>query len=712
MQHAEKTLKPLADSKQTGVLAKPSTAYAAIHNSPRMVAQRRQLRGLFGAAVQLHDGSEGEAHEPGPDLTAQCQATDSAHANRTGLPDGLKAGIESLSGMSMDHVKVHYNSPQPAQLNALAYAQGADIHVAPGQQHHLPHEAWHVVQQAQGRVQPTRQMSGGRAINDDAALEQEADVMGAQAGAGPAQRVGDGTRQGLPLAVGGPMQLKWIHQPDSPWMIWDRQLDGLRWFYIPATDISATDMMYYEVEEISPGQEHLRLNAGPAHARKHEDWADVGFGPGDWSESDAEVVPFVPAPEEKIKLGNSKREMTRESLERQATGFIKSTASGSSDELFKQFLQQAKPVAQGALMALREPDKINTKLINRLIDIVAYFDAKAHGGDDSLKKSAPLIEDFKAVAIKEMIDVAKGKLLEKLKQILKVHGPEDQFDALTAAGNLLKRFAGNAKMSDLHKLVEVHNLIGARLLALESRKKNPIVAQHEPLSMDEFPRAAPALTLGSSVVELERSYDVLSRRTGATKDQATIHIHEVDLAFVQVFQGITEAYANPSGDTGDQLVFGGGGGVGEKVFAAEHGGSMGFRADVKKREERFYGLIFPKGFVRQYGLDIRKKSDYDPKGSASSKLKGSVREPNEAEFSEHVMRELNGDPQIEIPLNVLFFVRAETSTPGGQVDIHFSWRDMMINDRKMHHPDFFRQYVLGVVEFTKLGRIIRYQKLR
>jgi hypothetical protein len=145
MQHAEKTLKPLADPKQTGVSARPSTAYASIHNSPRMVAQRRQLRSLFGAAVQLHDGSEGEAHEPGPDLTAQCQATDSAHPNRTGLPDGLKAGIESLSGMSMDHVKVHYNSPQPAQLNALAYAQGADIHVAPGEQHHLPHEAWHVV---------------------------------------------------------------------------------------------------------------------------------------------------------------------------------------------------------------------------------------------------------------------------------------------------------------------------------------------------------------------------------------------------------------------------------------------------------------------------------------------------------------------------------------------------------------------------------------
>jgi hypothetical protein len=48
--------------------------------------------------------------------------------NKTGLPDNLKAGIESLSGLSLDHVKVHFNSAQPAQLNALAYAQGSDIH--------------------------------------------------------------------------------------------------------------------------------------------------------------------------------------------------------------------------------------------------------------------------------------------------------------------------------------------------------------------------------------------------------------------------------------------------------------------------------------------------------------------------------------------------------------------------------------------------------
>jgi len=101
--------------------------------------------------------------------------------NKTGLPDQLKSGIENLSGHAMDDVKVHYNSSQPAQLNAHAYAQGSQIHIAPGQEKHLPHEAWHVVQQKQGRVRPTKHLKSSVAINDDTGLEKEADVMGAKA---------------------------------------------------------------------------------------------------------------------------------------------------------------------------------------------------------------------------------------------------------------------------------------------------------------------------------------------------------------------------------------------------------------------------------------------------------------------------------------------------------------------------------------------------
>ncbi|MFH7015510.1 DUF4157 domain-containing protein [Flavobacterium sp. FlaQc-47] len=102
-------------------------------------------------------------------------------ANNTGLPENLKSGLENISGHSMDDVKVHYNSGKPAQLQAHAYAQGTDIHIASGQEKHLPHEAWHVVQQKQGRVKPTLQMKGKVNVNDDKGLEKEADVMGAKA---------------------------------------------------------------------------------------------------------------------------------------------------------------------------------------------------------------------------------------------------------------------------------------------------------------------------------------------------------------------------------------------------------------------------------------------------------------------------------------------------------------------------------------------------
>lgn len=103
-----------------------------------------------------------------------------ADARPGGLPAQLRSGIEALSGLAMDQVTVHYNSARPAQLRAHAFAQGSEIHLAPGQERHLPHEAWHVVQQVQGRVRPTVQMAG-TAVNDDAGLEAEADSMGQRA---------------------------------------------------------------------------------------------------------------------------------------------------------------------------------------------------------------------------------------------------------------------------------------------------------------------------------------------------------------------------------------------------------------------------------------------------------------------------------------------------------------------------------------------------
>ncbi len=138
------------------------------------------LQGRFVPAQRQGLSDEDELVQPKPAVQPKSVVQRQTAANRTGLPDGLKAGVEGLSGQSLDDVRVHYNSPQPATLQAAAYAQGTDIHVAPGQEQHLPHEAWHVVQQKQGRVEPTMVLRDV-GINDDAALEQEADVLGARA---------------------------------------------------------------------------------------------------------------------------------------------------------------------------------------------------------------------------------------------------------------------------------------------------------------------------------------------------------------------------------------------------------------------------------------------------------------------------------------------------------------------------------------------------
>ena len=96
--------------------------------------------------------------------------------NKTGIPDRVKAKFEDRSGHSFDDVKVHYNSDRPAQFQALAYTQGQDVYIGPGQERHLGHELGHVVQQMEGRVAPTAKVNG-QPVNDDSALEREADRM-------------------------------------------------------------------------------------------------------------------------------------------------------------------------------------------------------------------------------------------------------------------------------------------------------------------------------------------------------------------------------------------------------------------------------------------------------------------------------------------------------------------------------------------------------
>jgi predicted RecB family nuclease len=161
------------DYKKKAFLTQKSSTKGLDSSSPDIVDNRPEV--LFQRKLQEKADSSTVVNE-----TSQLQAIADnfiyqnqplqRKENTTGLPDDLKSGIENLSGYSMDDVKVHRNSDKPKQLQAHAYAQGTEIHLGSGQEKHLPHEAWHVVQQKQGRVKPTTQLAGGAQIYDNGSI--------------------------------------------------------------------------------------------------------------------------------------------------------------------------------------------------------------------------------------------------------------------------------------------------------------------------------------------------------------------------------------------------------------------------------------------------------------------------------------------------------------------------------------------------------------
>ena len=178
--HADKTQENKSKSVSSANSQKQNdvkSTFQFVDNRPDAITQRK-LQKMANNSPQVKKTAQ--LQEMTKNHSATQQQSNQKKKNNTGLPDHLKTGIENLSGYSMDDVKVHYNSDKPAQLQAHAYAQGTEIHLASGQEKHLPHEAWHVVQQKQGRVKPTLQMKGKMNVNEDIGLEKEADVMGAK----------------------------------------------------------------------------------------------------------------------------------------------------------------------------------------------------------------------------------------------------------------------------------------------------------------------------------------------------------------------------------------------------------------------------------------------------------------------------------------------------------------------------------------------------
>ncbi|GLR16694.1 eCIS core domain-containing protein [Portibacter lacus] len=137
--------------------------------------------------LQMKKGSQKNESEKAPSST------------KTSLPEEVQSKMEGAFGADFSNVNIHSNSSKAQGMGAQAYAQGNDVHFAPGKynpesqsgQELLGHELTHVVQQRQGRVQPTTQMKGQN-VNADQSLENEADHMGKKAASGVSTNMGRG----------------------------------------------------------------------------------------------------------------------------------------------------------------------------------------------------------------------------------------------------------------------------------------------------------------------------------------------------------------------------------------------------------------------------------------------------------------------------------------------------------------------------------------
>jgi hypothetical protein len=135
-------------------------------------------KSLAPPAFQLKVGSDSNAEEN----PAQRKVAAS------GMPEYVQQKMESSMGADFSGVKVHAESSKATEMGALAYAQGKDVHFAPGQykpdtqsgQELIGHELAHIKQQSEGRVKANTEVAGAP-VNDDPKLEQEADRMGQQA---------------------------------------------------------------------------------------------------------------------------------------------------------------------------------------------------------------------------------------------------------------------------------------------------------------------------------------------------------------------------------------------------------------------------------------------------------------------------------------------------------------------------------------------------
>ena len=143
------------------------------------------------AVVQRRAGGGGGGPPVGALLGGGDGGGDGGGGGSRQLPGPVRASMEDAFDFDFGGVRVHEGNEARA-VGARAFAQGSDLHFAPGAYDPssagglelIGHELAHVVQQREGRVPVTTQFKGEHDGNDDAGLEHEADRWGARAARG------------------------------------------------------------------------------------------------------------------------------------------------------------------------------------------------------------------------------------------------------------------------------------------------------------------------------------------------------------------------------------------------------------------------------------------------------------------------------------------------------------------------------------------------
>lgn len=177
----KRTLTESMPAPTVGVVQRKAVSGAAT-STPGESASQSRLLSLFGPHVT-------GGRDPEQPVQRQ-EAPPAASSGGRALPGPVRGKMEAAFGSDFSGVRVH-EGPQAEAMGAVAYTQGPHIHFAPGAydpdsqrgQELLGHELTHVVQQSQGRVAAGAQAKGAP-INSDAALEREADELGARAARG------------------------------------------------------------------------------------------------------------------------------------------------------------------------------------------------------------------------------------------------------------------------------------------------------------------------------------------------------------------------------------------------------------------------------------------------------------------------------------------------------------------------------------------------